>query len=78
MIPEVARLWFHSTTYIWENKHQGGYSIKKGSSRHARWQQGCLDTQGRIMDKKNNSRDNDVEEKQDNREFWSIGRNMKK
>ena len=29
------------------------------------------------MDKKNNSRDNDIEEKQDDGKFWSIGRDIK-
>jgi len=36
MISEAARLQFHSTTYTGENKHQGGYSVKKGSSGYAK------------------------------------------
>jgi len=78
VIPKVARLQFHSTAYIWKNEHKGRYSIKEGSNRYTGRQQGCSDAQGRIMNKKNNSRDNDVEEKQDNGKIRSIRRNVKK
>ena len=46
--------------YTQKNKHQDGYSIKKGSNRYIERQQGCSDAQERIVDKKNNSRNNNV------------------
>ena len=41
-------------------------------------QQGCSNAQGRIIDEKNNSRNNDVKEKQNDRKLRAIGRNTKK
>jgi len=49
--------------YTWKDKHKGRYSIKKGLGRYKRGQQGCLDAQRRIVNKKNSSRDNDVKKK---------------
>ena len=78
MVPKVARLQFHSMAYTWKNEHKGKYSIIEGSNRYTGRQQGCSDAQERIMDKENNSRDNNVKEKQDNGKFRSIRENMKK
>jgi len=64
--------------YTWKNKHKGRYSTMEESNRYMERQQGYSDTQGRIVNKENNSRDNDFKEKQDNRKFRSIRKNMKK
>jgi len=48
------------------------------SNRYMERQQGCSDAQERIVNKENNSRDNDFKEKQDDRKFRYIRKNMKK
>ena len=78
MVFKVARLQFYFMVYIWKNKYKGGYSIKKGLDRYMKRQQECLDTQGRTLDKKNNSRNNDAKKEQDDRKFKSIKGNTKK
>ena len=49
--------------YIWKDEYKGRYSIKKRPGKYKRRQQGCSDVQRRIMDKKNNSRNNNVKKK---------------
>ena len=65
VVPKITRLQFHFMVYTWKDKHKSGYSIKKRLGRYKKGQQGCLDAQKRIVNKKNNSRDNDVKKKQD-------------
>ena len=48
------------------------------SNRYMKRQQGYSDAQRRTVNKENNSRDNNVKEKQDDRKFRSIRKNMKK
>jgi len=54
-------------TYLRKDKYESGHFVKKGSSKYKREQQGCLITQRRTMDKKNDSRGNDVEKNDYNR-----------
>jgi len=49
--------------YIWKDKYKSRYFIKKRLDRYKRRQQECLDAQRRIVDKKNNSRNNNVKKK---------------
>ena len=64
--------------YTWKNKYKDRYSIMEESNRYMERQQGYSDAQGRTVNKENNSRDNNVKEKQDDRKFRSIRKNMKK
>ena len=64
--------------YTWKNKYKGRYSIMEESNRYMKRQQGYSDAQRRTVNKENNSRDNNVKEKQDDRKFRSIRKNMKK
>jgi len=48
-------------TYPRKNKYKSRHFVKKEPSKYKRRQQKCLITQRRIMDKKNDSRNNDVE-----------------
>ena len=63
--------------YTWKNKYKGRYFIKKGSDRYMERQQGYLGAQERIVDKKNNNRDNDAKKEQDNGKLRYIGGNTK-
>jgi len=49
--------------YTWKDKHKSRYSIKKRLDRYKKRQQECLDAQRRVVDKKNNSRNNNVKKK---------------
>ena len=64
--------------YSRKDKYKGGHFVKKRSSRHKGRQQGRSTAQRRIMDKKNYSRSNNVEKKQDDRQSRHIGRNKEK
>jgi len=64
-------------TYSRKEKYKGRHFVKKRSSRYKERQQGHSTAQGRVMDKKNYSRSNDVEKEQDNRQSRYIGRNKK-
>ena len=63
-------------TYTGKDEHKSRYFVKKRSSEYKRKQQGCLTTQGRTMDEKNNSRSDYVEKKYDNRQIRNSGRNQ--
>ena len=65
-------------TYTWKDKHEDRYSIKKRSSEHSRRQQRCPNAEGRTIDKKNNSRNNNTKKTQNNGKFKFIRRNMEK
>ena len=78
MVSEVTRLRFYSITYSRKNKYKGRHFVKKRSSRYKEWQQRCSSTQGRVIDKENYGRSDNVEKKQDNRQSGCIGRNIKK
>ena len=78
MVPEVTRLQFYSATYSRKDKYKDGHFVKKRSSGYKRRQQEHLTAQRRIMDKKNYSRSNNVEKKQNNRQSRHIERNKKK
>ena len=56
-------------TYSKEDKHKSRYFVKERSSKYKGEQQGCSVTQGRTMDKENNSRSNHVEEDYNNRQI---------
>ena len=62
-------------TYSGKDKYKGGHFVKKRSSGYKKRQQGCSITQRRIIDKKNYSKSNDVEKKQDDRQSRHIERN---
>ena len=66
MVLKVTRLPFHSTTYSRKNKYKGRHLIKEGSSGYKEQKQRCPSTQRRVMDKKNYSRSDNVEEELDN------------
>jgi len=51
--------------YIWKDEYKGRYSINKRPGRYKRGQQECSDAQRKIVDKKSNSRDDNVKKKQD-------------
>jgi len=65
-------------TYSRENKYEGRYLVKERLSKYIRQQQRHSNVKGRTLGKTNNSRDNNVEKRQDDGRFRSIGRNMKK
>jgi len=54
-------------TYLREDKYKSKHFIKEELSKYKRGQQGCLITQGRTVDKENDSRSNDVEKNDYNR-----------
>ena len=65
MVPKVTKLQFHFIVYTWKDEHKDGYFIKERPGRYKREQQGCSDAQRRIVDKKNNSKGNNIKKKQD-------------
>ena len=56
MVSQVVRLWLHFMIHSRKDKHESGYFVKKGSSRHQRRQQRYQNTQGQIIEKKNKHR----------------------
>jgi len=62
-------------TYSGKDKYKGGHFVKKRSSEYKKRQQGCSIAQKRIIDKKNYSKSNDIEKKQDDRQSRHIERN---
>ena len=76
MVFEAIRLQFHLMTYTRKDEHKSRYFVKKRSSKYKRRQQRCLTTQGRTMDKKNNSRSNYVEKNYNNKQIRNSERNQ--
>ena len=77
MVSKVTRLQFHVVAYTRKNKYKGRYSIKEGSGEHLRWQQGCTNIERRIMDYKNDGRNNSITKKRGKRKLKVIRWYMK-
>ena len=74
---EITRLWFCTTTYLWEDKHESQHFIKKELHQHHGRQERCADAQRWNMDEKtNHSRSQDDMKKPGGRRNYYIGKNM--
>ena len=63
--------------YSRENEYKGRYFVKERSSKYKERQQGCLATQGRTMNKENNSRSNYVKKNYNNGQIGNTRENQK-
>jgi len=62
--------------YSREDKHKGRHLVKKRSSKHEEGCQRCSITQGRVMVKENNGRNNHAEENNNNKQNRNAGRDQ--